>query len=88
MPNNVKKYKYAKIMLDMYISSVALLRVSSPNKCVLNVHYLPPDKLAALWPFLGICAEVAILVIIIFVYENRRSKKLEELDAREEADHL
>lgn len=46
------------------------------------------DKLAALWPFLGICAEVAILVIIIFVYENRRSKKLEELDAREEADHL
>lgn len=46
------------------------------------------DKLAALWPFLGICAEVAILVIIIFIYEHRRSKKLEELDAREEADHL
>lgn len=46
------------------------------------------DKLAALWPFLGICAEVAILVIIIFIYERRRAKKLEELDAKEEADHL
>jgi hypothetical protein len=46
------------------------------------------DKLAALWPFLGICAEVAILVLIIFIYENRRAKKLEELDAKEEADHL
>ncbi|GIX88992.1 hypothetical protein CEXT_679871 [Caerostris extrusa] len=30
-------------------------------------------KLAALWPFLGICAEVAILCSIIFVYERRRS---------------
>lgn len=46
------------------------------------------DKLAALWPFLGICAEVAILVIIIFVYEHRRSKKLDEMDAREEAEHM
>lgn len=46
------------------------------------------DKLAALWPFIGICIEVAILVIIIFIYERRRAKKLEELDAKEEADHL
>lgn len=46
------------------------------------------DKLAALWPFLGICVEVAILVIIIFIYERKRAKKLEEMEAKEEADHL
>ncbi|XP_059618392.1 uncharacterized protein LOC132262916 isoform X2 [Phlebotomus argentipes] len=31
-------------------------------------------KLAALWPFLGICAEVFILCAIILVYEKRRNK--------------
>lgn len=46
------------------------------------------DKLAALWPFLGICAEVIILCIIIFVYEHRRAKKMADEDAPEEAGHL
>ncbi|XP_054714662.1 hemicentin-1-like [Uloborus diversus] len=32
------------------------------------------DKYAALWPFLGICAEVAVLCTIIFIYEKRRQK--------------
>ncbi|XP_064475198.1 neuroplastin-like isoform X2 [Ornithodoros turicata] len=32
------------------------------------------DKLAALWPFLGICVEVAVLCAIIFVYEKKRVK--------------
>lgn len=46
------------------------------------------DKLAALWPFLGICAEVAILCTIIFIYEKRRNKRLEEEAMRDEADQL
>lgn len=33
------------------------------------------DKLAALWPFLGIVAEVAILCTIILIYEKRRAKQ-------------
>lgn len=32
------------------------------------------DMYAALWPFLGICAEVFILCAIILVYEKRRTK--------------
>jgi hypothetical protein len=44
--------------------------------------------LAALWPFLGICAEVTILCIIIFIYEKRRAKKMELEEQQEEADHL
>jgi len=42
------------------------------------------DKLAALWPFLGICAEVAILCIIIFFYERRRAKIMEKEAAQSE----
>jgi len=36
------------------------------------------DKLAAVWPFLGICAEVAVLCTIIFIFEKRRNRKMEE----------
>lgn len=33
------------------------------------------DKYAALWPFLGICAEVVVLCAVIFIFEKRRGKK-------------
>jgi hypothetical protein len=46
------------------------------------------DKYAALWPFLGICAEVAILCTIILIYEKRRAKRIEEEERQEEAAHL
>ncbi|GFS25209.1 basigin [Elysia marginata] len=36
------------------------------------------DKLAALWPFLGIVCEVLILCTIIFIYEKRRNKRAEQ----------
>ncbi|BFZ01981.1 hypothetical protein BsWGS_05020 [Bradybaena similaris] len=35
------------------------------------------DKLAALWPFLGIVGEVVVLCIIIFIYEKRRNKEVQ-----------
>ncbi|CAD5116953.1 DgyrCDS5793 [Dimorphilus gyrociliatus] len=44
------------------------------------------DKLAALWPFLGICGEVLILCTIIFIYERSRKKKnAKEAEAVDEA---
>jgi len=46
-----------------------------------SVYVRVKDKLAALWPFLGICAEVFVLCAIILIYEKKRNKtELEESD--------
>lgn len=45
------------------------------------------DKYAALWPFLGICAEVFVLCAIILIYEKKRNKaELEESDTDQSPD--
>jgi hypothetical protein len=44
------------------------------------------DKLAPLWPFIGVCVEILVLVIIIVVYEKRKSKQNLEDEAKEKAD--
>lgn len=39
------------------------------------------DKMAALWPFIGICIEVIVLCTVILVYEKKRNKtEMEESD--------
>jgi hypothetical protein len=45
-------------------------------------------KYDALWPFLGICVEVAILCAIILIYEKRRAKRIAEEERPEEAERL
>jgi neuroplastin len=37
-------------------------------------HVRVKDKYAALWPFVGICAEVFVLCAIILFYEKSRNK--------------
>jgi len=32
------------------------------------------DKLAPLWPFIGICIEIVVLIVIIIIYEKRKPK--------------
>ncbi|KAJ8717541.1 hypothetical protein PYW07_005471 [Mythimna separata] len=54
---------------------------SVPAETVVRVK----DMYAALWPFLGICAEVFVLCAIILVYEKRRTKP--ELDDSDTDNH-
>lgn len=76
-----RNYYMCKVENDVTsYNNTILLRVKGINWHFRASHFSPsffpnqPDKLAALWPFLGIVAEVLILCIIIFVYEKKRVK--------------
>lgn len=43
-------------------------------------------KLTALWPFIGIVIEVAILVAIIIYFEKKKAKELAQKRAAQEED--
>ena len=59
-------------------NNTILLRVKGMPQSIISLNKLfiifKTDKLGALWPFLGIVAEVVILCTIIFIYEKRRIK--------------
>jgi hypothetical protein len=48
------------------------LGISDAGKAQDQIQLRVRSQLAALWPFLGIVAEVIILVTIIFIYEKKR----------------
>lgn len=46
------------------------------------------DKLAALWPFIGICAEVFLTCLIIFISERRKKQNPDDDESdTEQSDH-
>ncbi|NXJ07946.1 BASI protein, partial [Odontophorus gujanensis] len=61
---------------DYYCNGTNL---KGPGSATVNLRVR--SRLAALWPFLGIVAEVLVLVTIIFIYEKRR-KPDEVLDGK------
>jgi len=65
-------------------ASEATFNSSDTKEVVVRVK----DKLAALWPFLGIVGEVIVLCFIIFIYEKRRNKQAQQAENEaQEADY-
>jgi len=58
--------------------------VQSGDFAIRGILLRVKDKFAALWPFLGICAEVIILCIGIFIYERRTKARNVEGDEEDE----
>ena len=56
-----------------YTCSAFSLHLNKTSAKNITIHV--KDKLAALWPFLGIVGEVFVLCTIIFIYEKRRNKQ-------------
>lgn len=56
---------------------VLFKEIAGGNKIVTKSFVRVKDKLAALFPFIGICTEVVLLCAIILFYEKRHSKTVE-----------
>ena len=73
---NILKYilRAASLYLPLFSN------ISQPQNCSESIFFLRvKDKYAALWPFVGIVAEVVVLCIVIFACEHGKNKK-EEFD--------
>ena len=62
----------------IYTCSAYSLHLNKTSSKDISIHV--KDKLAALWPFLGIVGEVFVLCTIIFIYEKRRNKQAQQAD--------
>lgn len=79
-PGGVVTSKLVKNQTTLSDRGTYFCIVENPFEQIVKVEGLlhVKDKLAALWPFLGICAEVFILCAIILIYEKRRNKTEQE----------
>lgn len=64
---------------------VLFKEIADGKKVVTKSYVRVKDKLAALWPFIGICSEVFLLCAIILFYEKRHSKTVEMDDSDTES---
>lgn len=73
--------KYEPIMSTTYVRVKGKVDLCFCKKIQIYIFVFLSGKYAALWPFLGICAEVFILCAIILIYEKRRNKaEMDESD--------
>jgi len=91
-PDKEGDYKYistlvladeAGVQISDRANYTCTVSVSGEAPAVRGILLRVKGKFAALWPFLGICAEVIILCVGIFIYE-RRTKARNDIDEEEE----
>lgn len=94
LSENADKIENAKLLIDKiqladrgYFTCIGYNEAMGDDKARSEGFVRVKDKLAALWPFLGICAEVFVLCAIILIYEKRRNKTdLDESDTDQSPD--
>ncbi|KAJ8277303.1 hypothetical protein GJAV_G00073760 [Gymnothorax javanicus] len=71
MPNKTILYIY-DLNIEQDMGDYVCYGENEMGAATDEIHLRVRSRFAALWPFLGIVAEVIVLVTIIFIYEKRR----------------